>query len=53
MLVTDVTWFFVGFVAGGEKFVEGFKYVILCGEGEAVVADEGLSEGGYGWAQVM
>ena len=41
MLVTDVAWFFVGFVAGGEELVEGFtKYIVLCGEGEAVVADE-------------
>eukprot|EP00956_Cyclotella_meneghiniana_P029605 scaffold72361_cov40-Cyclotella_meneghiniana.AAC.3 len=38
---------------GGEKFVEGFKHVIMCGEGEAVVADERLSEGGYRWAQAM
>eukprot|EP00956_Cyclotella_meneghiniana_P009690 scaffold13395_cov71-Cyclotella_meneghiniana.AAC.4 len=42
-----------GFGASGEEFVEGFKDVIMCGEGEAVVADEGLSEGGYGLAQAM
>eukprot|EP00956_Cyclotella_meneghiniana_P030098 scaffold74934_cov69-Cyclotella_meneghiniana.AAC.2 len=29
-----------GFGASGEEFVKGFKYVVLCGEGEAVVADE-------------
>ena len=40
MLITDVAWSFVGFIAGGEELVEGFKYIILSGEGEAVVADE-------------